>query len=226
MGTGHGKATMRWWIKAALGVGAVAAGGLIVRWQTARHFVEEPRHSVLRRLVDGVEVRRYEPVVVAETRVEAAYESAPSEGFRRLAGYIFGGNRGRESIAMTAPVVQEDGAQSERIAMTAPVVQASGERGQTISFVMPPGRSLESLPLPNDTRVTLREVPAREIAVLRYSGTTDEAIVAEKTAALRAELARHGLVAVSEPVSARYDPPTTLPFLRRNEIWIEVAPAG
>jgi hypothetical protein len=210
---------MRWWIKAALGLGAVTVGGLVVRWQTARHFVEEPRHTVLRRLGDGVEIRRYDAVVVAETRVDGPYESAPSEGFRRLAGYIFGGNRARESIAMTAPVVHEG---SERIAMTAPVVQGASAGAQTITFVMPPGRTLESLPIPDDPRVTLREVPAREVAVLRYSGTTSRAILDEKAAALRGELERHGLAPTSEPVSARYDPPTTLPFLRRNEVWLEL----
>lgn len=215
---------MRWWIKAALGVGAVTVGGLAIRWQAARHFVEEPRHTVVRRLGDGVEIRRYEPVVVAQTRVDASYDAAPSEGFRRLAGYIFGGNRTRESIAMTAPVVQAE--RGERIAMTAPVVQADGAEGQLITFVMPPGRTLESLPEPDDARVTLREQPAREVAVLRYAGTTRQEVVADRTAELRAALARHGLAADAEAVSARYDPPTTLPFLRRNEIWIELTPAG
>jgi hypothetical protein len=187
--------------------------------------VEEPRHSVVRRLGGGVEIRRYEPVVVAETQVEASYEAAPSQGFRRLAGYIFGGNRSRESIAMTAPVVQGGGAtrEGESIAMTAPVVQASRGGAQTMSFVMPPGRTLDSLPVPNDPRVVLREQPARDVAVLRYAGATNREVVEARSAELLAELARSGIAARSEPVSARYDPPSTLPFLRRNEVWVELA---
>jgi hypothetical protein len=205
--------------KVLVGALVVAGGALVGRWQAARQFIEEPRFAVVRTLGPAIEVRRYEPMVVAETRVRATYDSASSEGFRRLAGYIFGGNQRRESLAMTAPVAVE----SERLAMTAPVAIENEDGEQVVSFVMPPGRTLSSLPVPNDARVTLREVPARTIAVLTYSGTTTPEILATQTQALRDALTRVGLTAMGNAVSSRYDPPSTLPMLRRNEVWIPIA---
>jgi hypothetical protein len=120
---------------------------------------------------------------------------------------------------MTAPVAVE----SERLAMTAPVAIESENGEQVVSFVMPPGRTLSSLPVPNDARVTLREVPARTIAVLTYSGTTTPEILASQTQTLRDALTREGLTATGNAVSSRYDPPSTLPMLRRNEVWIPIA---
>lgn len=130
--------------------GLVLSAGLL-RWQLARHFVSEPPYEVLERLGDGVEIRRYEAMVVAETRIEASFDAAPNQGFRRLAGFLFGGNRGGESLAMTAPVTQT----GERLAMTVPVTQAvtgdaSTGAASVVAFVMPAGRALSSLPIPDD----------------------------------------------------------------------------
>jgi hypothetical protein len=200
---------------------ALVGGAAIVRWQAARHFVLEPPYAVLRSLAGNVELRRYEPLVLAETETGGGYDSAPSEGFRRLAGYIFGGNRGGESIGMTAPVTHE----GERIAMTAPVTHAPDAPGHVIAFVMPAGRSAASLPTPNDPRVHFREVPARTVAVLTYSGSADETTFRARAAELESTVRAAGLEPAAPPVSARYDPPSVLPFLRRNEVWIELAPS-
>ena len=197
----------------------VAGGALVGRWQATRQFTEEPPYTVVRTLGGSIEVRRYEPMVVAETRVRASFDEASSEGFRRLAGYIFGGNQRRESLSMTTPVAIE----SERLAMTTPVAIESENGEQIVSFVMPPGRTMDTLPVPNDARVTLREVPARTIAVLTYRGTTTTEIIATQTQALRDALAHDGATPTGNPISSRYDPPWTLPMLRRNEIWIAVA---
>jgi hypothetical protein len=197
--------------------GLLLCAGLL-RWQLARHFVSEPPYEVLERLGDGVEIRRYEAMVVAETRIEASFDAAPNQGFRRLAGFLFGGNRGGESLAMTAPVTQT----GERLAMTVPVTQAVTGAASVVAFVMPAGRALSSLPIPDDGSVALREVPARTIAVLTYSGSTDERTVAVRTAELEAALARAGRTPRGVATSARYDPPSTLPILRRNEIWLEL----
>jgi hypothetical protein len=205
--------------KVLVGASVVAGGALVGRWQAARHFTEEPRYRVVRRLGESIELRRYEPMVVAETRVRASFDTASSQGFRRLAGYIFGGNRTRESIAMTTPVAVE----SERLAMTTPVAVESENGEQVVSFVMPPRRALESLPVPNDPRVTLREIPARTIAVLTYRGATTPEVLVRHTQTLRAALTREGVMATGNAVSSRYDPPSTLPLLRRNEVWIPVA---
>lgn len=198
--------------------GVLLVAGLL-RWQLARHFVSEPPYEVLERLGDDVEIRRYEAMVVAETRIEASFDAAPNQGFRRLAGFLFGGNRGGESLAMTAPVTQT----GERLAMTVPVTQAATGDASVVAFVMPAGRALSSLPVPNEGAVTLREVPARTVAVLTYSGAADERTVAVRTAELEATLARAGRAPRGAATSARYDPPSTLPFLRRNEIWLELA---
>jgi hypothetical protein len=208
----------------------LAAGAAIVRWQAAGRFVEEPRYEVERALGDAIEIRRYAPRVVAATRVRArSHDEAVYEGFRRLAGYIFGGNAGRAELAMTAPVTQgsatatvRGASEGERIAMTAPVTQApAAEDGSwEVTFTMPGDRTLETLPAPNDARVSLRQIPGERVAVLRYTGLAGPEVVEARTAELRARLAEEGLAPIGDPISARYDPPSTLPFLRRNEIWL------
>jgi hypothetical protein len=192
----------------------------VVRWQAAGRFVEEPDFTVERS--DGaIEVRRYAPVVRAETTVESAdWNRAVNEGFRRLAGYIFGANHGRREIAMTAPVTQSQ--RGERIAMTAPVTQSGDGESWLVTFTMPRGSAVDAMPVPNDARVTLRALPARRVAVLRYSGTSSPDVLAEHERTLRAWLSRNGWAASGPVTSARYDPPSTLPLLRRNELWIEL----
>jgi hypothetical protein len=184
--------------------------------------IEEPSYTVLR-AYPQFEVRRYEPCVVAQTLVEAAPDAAANQGFRLLAGYIFGQNHGSRSIEMTAPVGQAPA----RIAMTAPVAQSAATSGYLITFTMPRAWTLQSLPQPNDPRVTLRAVPQRTVAVLRYSGGWSQARYLEQLQQLETALAQAGLRWHGAPVWARYDPPWKLWFLRRNEIWLELdaAPA-
>jgi hypothetical protein len=210
--------------KLALAAVGALVSVVVVRWQGAGRFVEEPAYTV--ELQDGaIEIRRYAACVRAETTVAgASSELAAREGFRRLAGYIFGGNRARGTIAMTAPVTQTAG--GERIAMTAPVTQA-GARGEwLVTFTMPRGRTLESLPAPNDGRVLLRALAPQRVAVLRYSGTSSAETYAAQERVLRDWLARRGLTPAGPSTSARYDPPSTLPMLRRNEVWIELEGEG
>ena len=209
---------MRLATKIAVGIAALAGGAVLVRWQAARRFTNEPRYEVVRTLSESIEVRRYAALVVAETSVEGTLDTASNEGFRRLAGYIFGGNRARESLAMTTPV----GVESERLAMTTPVGIESSGTEHVVTFVMPAGRTLDSLPVPNDARVTLAAMAERNVAVLTYGGATTAQIVSERTEALREALERAGLIIAGPAVSSRYDPPSTLPMLRRNEIWIPV----
>lgn len=181
--------------------------------------VEEPEFSREEKEGD-VEVRHYEPMVVASTTIEGTYREALNEGFRRLAGYIFGGNTPRERIAMTAPVsAREEG---ERLEMTAPVeAQKRGDRW-TVSFVMPSGRDLEDLPRPLDERVQLHALGERRVAVLRFRGWATERSVRKHTSELIDWLVEKGLAPSGEPTIAQYNPPWTPPFLRRNEIWIEL----
>ena len=181
--------------------------------------IEEPEFTVESK-TDHFEIRKYGSVLVAETQVESDFENSGNLAFRILAGYIFGGNKAKTKIAMTAPVTQE--AVSEKIAMTAPVTQTKGSSGYLVQFTMPKEYTLESLPVPNDSRVQLRQVPARKMAVFIYSGSWSEARFQEKLAEFRAELKNHKIEPLGEPTLARYNSPFALWFMRRNEIWMEV----
>jgi hypothetical protein len=161
-------------------------------------------------------VRRYEPYLVAETVVSAAADDAGNEGFRILAGYIFGKNKGARKIEMTAPVAQAPA----RISMTAPVAQSPVSGGYVVQFAMPREWTLETLTEPLDSRVVLRELPARKLAVIGYSGTWSRSRYEENLKTLQDALAEAGLVWRGEPMWARYDPPWKPWFLRRNEIWL------
>jgi hypothetical protein len=186
-----------------------------------RDGTEEPRFEVIDR-VGAVEIRRYGPRLAAETLVTSASETAArSEGFQRLAGYIFGGNQAAAKIAMTAPVAQA----SERIAMTAPVgAAAAGDGRWIVRFFMPAEFTRDTLPVPNDARVTIVEVPAETVAVLRYTGVPSQTAAAEQRAALLAALASGPWQAAGDPGDWFYDPPWTLPPLRRNEAVVAVVP--
>jgi len=199
--------------------------------------LEKPSYRVVQE-VEGIEVREYAPYLVAETEVTGTREAAGDAGFRRLADYIFGKNRGVRKIAMTAPVTQQEGslpegpaapAEGARIAMTAPVAQQEVRSGGgtptwVIQFMMPSEFTRDTLPEPADPAVRFREIPARRVAALAYSGSWSEARYLEKLAELRAALARAGLRAAGEPVWARYDPPFMPWFLRTNEILVDLAP--
>ncbi|WP_304113774.1 heme-binding protein [Mycolicibacterium bacteremicum] len=182
--------------------------------------VEEPRH-ISRTLTGGVEIRRYGRRIAAQTTVVGERDDALTAGFRTLAGYIFGGNRSRTEIAMTAPVSQQSGAQ--KIAMTAPVSQSGGgEDGWTIRFFMPSQWTLQTLPEPDDDDVRLVSVPAETVAVLRFTGDRGPAAVARRTDDLLQALGGHGIAPAGEAVAWFYDPPWTLPFLRRNEVVVPI----
>jgi len=180
---------------------------------------EMPKYSIVQRL-DDVEVRDYPGFIVAETTVGGDRGSAGKEAFGRLGGYIFGNNRGKAKIAMTAPVMQA--AKGETIAMTAPVTQSGSDAGWVVQFMMPSAYTLATLPEPTDARVTLRQLPARRFVALRYSGTWSEANYNEHLQALRAAVAREHLQVTGDPVWARYDPPFKPWFLRTNEILLAV----
>jgi hypothetical protein len=181
---------------------------------------EEPKFTVARR-TERYEIRSYGPTLVAETLVDAGFDDAGSRAFRILADYIFGNNRSRSRLAGASPVALQ--AASEKIAMTAPVNLLEADGGFLVQFTMPEGYALETLPEPNDRRVRLRELPARSVAVLAYSGSWGKQRFEEKLGELRAALQTDGLQPVGKPVFARFNSPFSLWFLRRNEIWIQVA---
>jgi hypothetical protein len=187
--------------------------------------IEEPVYTVESK-TEHYEIRNYGPVVVAETKIESDFENAGNQAFRILAGYIFGDNKSKTKINMTAPVSQEavnsSKATSEKIEMTAPVSQIKGASGYMVQFTMPQKYSLETLPIPNDSRVQLRKIPARKVAVYTYSGSWSESRFAEKLKIFKHDLKEDNIETVGEPILARYNSPFRLWFLRRNEIWLEL----
>jgi hypothetical protein len=201
--------------------------------------IEEPAFEKLEK-AENIEIRQYRPVIVAETFVDGDMGSASNNGFRLIADYIFGNNlsmRGSggkpsEKIAMTAPVSVEPAARSENIAMNSPVnVEPQGDsvsgmmhsKRWRVQFTMPSEYSMATLPRPRNPAVTLREVPGKRYAALVFSGFAGEEKVQQKTDELLVWLKAKNRRVIATPQVARYNPPWTLPFLRRNEILVEVA---
>lgn len=170
-----------------------------------RFATEEP-HFMVEQDLGCVQIRRYGSRIAAETTVSADEESARTTGFRRLAGYIFGGNRPQTKIAMTAPVQQA----------------GSSAEDWVIRFFMPSGRTLDSLPDPDDESVRLVRVPEERVAVLRFTGDRSPKAIADRTDELLSRLRDSGYEPHGHPVTWLYDPPWTLPFRRRNEIAVPV----
>jgi effector-binding domain-containing protein len=182
--------------------------------------VEEAEYSVLTK-DDNIELREYAPHIVAETVIYGDFEDAGGMAFRPLFNYISGQNAAQQKIAMTAPVAQQ--AQGEKIAMTAPVGQRKERDGWAVSFMMPSSYSMETLPVPLNSDVTLREVPSRLVVALRYSGLWRDNSYQQHKATLTKWINEQNLTVAGEAIWARYDPPYVPWFMRRNEILIPVS---
>jgi effector-binding domain-containing protein len=182
--------------------------------------VEKPKYTIVER-IEEVEIRDYPPMIVAEVEVSGERKVAINQGFRRIANYIFGDNSPTQKIEMTAPVTQQ--ASGEKIAMTAPVLQEAASDLWKVRFIMPGSYRLETLPTPNDKSVKLIALPPQRYAALGFSGLASEDAIAAQKRLLFDTLAKHGVSTQGEAVLAFYNPPWTLPFLRRNEILVKVA---
>jgi len=188
--------------------------------------IEEPKYTVIEKS-DQFELRRYEPKIIAEVEVSGDMKQASSQGFRLIADFIFGNNQTQDGditkISMKVPVVMEAQAakeSSEKISMTAPVSMAQVGDQWVVHFVMPSEYNMETLPKPNNPAVTVRELPASQYAVIRFSGFTGAEKVDKKTNELLVWMAQKGLKPIGQAELARYNPPITPPFLRRNEVMI------
>ena len=204
---------MSYWILgivAVLGIAAAAAGPIL-------SMVEHPDYTVVT-AERSIEVRDYAAMIAAEAEVKGERKPAIEEGFRLIAAYIFGANKPNAKIAMTAPVEQQA---KQTIAMTAPVTQQAAGNTWTVRFIMPKSWNMQSLPAPIDDRVKLVPLGAKRMVVIRFSGAADDALIAAKKSELLAYMREKKLAVSGEPVLAFYNPPWTLPFLRRNEIMLE-----
>lgn len=198
---------------------------LLTFWGVSAVATEEPKYEVLEQFGD-IELRRYEPMLIAETWVNGSMNDASSRGFRILADYIFGNNTApsgnRQEIAMTAPVTM----QPQEIAMTAPVTLQQQDGRWRVHFVMPSAYTYETLPKPNNPQVTIRQRPEANYAVVSFSGFAGDRKTAQIAEALLAWMEEYGLTPLASPEVARYDPPWRLPFMRRNEVMIAFARAS
>jgi hypothetical protein len=187
---------------------------------------EEPQFSIIEKS-EPFELRSYAPQLIAEVKVEGDLDTASSQGFRLIAAFIFGQNQVSEKISMTTPVAIET-AQSTKIAMTVPVgIEASKDSAKGVSqwvfsFVMPSEYTMATLPKPLNPLVSIRELPAQRRAANTFSGFYNEAKVLEKTKALEDWIKSKQWQSIGNPQFARYNPPWSIPFMRRNEILITV----
>ena len=193
---------------------SIAVAGLVSVLAVAGvRATEEPPHKVVSS--DGdFEIREYPALTIAEVTVHADRNTAAYAGFRKLAGYIFGGNAGKQKIAMTAPVIEASAGGADD--------KGRVRQAWTIRFVMPKGFTLATLPKPDDPEIRMYETPATRYAVLRFSGVAEDDPTEAKTRELRSAMKARGLEAAGEPLIAQYDPPWIPGFWRRNEIMIPV----
>ncbi|MDF2379223.1 MAG: heme-binding protein [Candidatus Gracilibacteria bacterium] len=213
----------------------VFIGILAVFWIAWGYFsilnIEMPKYTVLEQR-DGYEIREYDAYIIAETTIDGDFEKGMNSGFMVVADYIFGNNKKNESISMTSPVssdVSESIAMTspvtsdllENIAMTSPVVSGETEGKRTTAFVMPSKYSLETLPIPNNDAVKIREIPQRKVAVYSFGGWYRANSVEQRRQELLSLLDRDGLK-YGKVSFAGYNPPWTPPFMMRNEIWAEL----
>ena len=183
---------------------------------------EEPEFFLILK-DENFEIRQYNNKILAQVTVLGDFNDASSKGFKVLADYIFGNNLsldGNTKINMTAPVVLEP--ISEVIEMTAPVLAEGKNKKWVVSFVMPKEYSLDTLPKPNNKDIRISSLPPQKYAVIVFSGLVRESNYDEQINLLKSFVANRNLVTVGKVQIARYNPPWTLPFFRRNELMIRV----
>lgn len=200
-----------WSILGVATAGALLSGPIVSNVEQAKYKVVE-QHG-------NIEIRDYNPMIIAEVDVSGSRKESIEAGFRMIADYIFGNNLSTKKIKMTAPVIQQ---QSEKIAMTAPVIQQAYGSKWKVRFVMPANYSLQTLPKPNNSSVRLKEVQSQSFVAIRFSGFSEEENLKKNTEELNGFIKQKKLKSLSSPIYAFYNPPWTLPFFRRNEVLIEV----
>jgi len=211
-----------------------------------QHAIDQPQYTVIKQN-KKYEIRQYDPYIIAQTQVQGDYRQAASQGFRILADYIFGNNTKQSAVPMKAPVGIKESqkvdmtapvtiSESENINMTAPVtitqaepIQMTGpvtitkdQQDYIVSFVMPFNYTLQTLPKPNNPQVEIKTQPARKVAALKFSWYAGPKRVEAKKQELLNLLVQDGVATKGTPEYAGYDAPLTTPWLRRNEIIIEV----
>lgn len=189
-----------------------------IAWGAITSNVEQAPYKIVESH-DSIEIRQYEPMIVAQVEVTGERQDAINQGFKILANYIFGENTSSEEVAMTAPVLQEE---NMKIAMTAPVMQRAESNHWKVNFVMPSNYTMENLPRPKNSLIQLKSIPHKKAAVIRFSGIANEKSLQKHTEELKNFIKQHNLKSDLSPTYAFFNPPWTIPLLRRNEIMIEL----
>jgi hypothetical protein len=212
-------ATLAIWLTGGLAL-------MLALWTAASLYfvwdVEEAKYRLIE-AKDGYEIRRYAPMLIAETAYDPKSDTGTEDAFRTLAAYIFGKNKQQQDIGMTAPVIMDRDKPGEAISMTAPVLVRKDGAQTRMAFVMPERFTLENLPRPEDDKITIREVPARLVAATQFSWYAPRSRRERKADALLAMLKRDRLTPAGDPVYAGYNPPFSVPFIKRHEILVELA---
>ena len=168
----------------------------------------ERQEFKLLRTYDDFELREYLPCVIAEVKVSAQYSTASSSAFASLFNYISTGNKASEKIAMTAPVIAAQKADS------------SESDEWYVSFVMPAGATFGQLPHPNDSQVKLRELPTETCVVKSFRGRATEELSQKITQELRSSASKANIALSNETRICRFDPPFKPGLFHYNEIVI------
>jgi len=203
---------MQTWFRTAIALSLFLIGAPLAM------AIEEPSYRVITQS-EAFEIREYPPLIVAQVEVPGDLSEASSAGFRLIANYIFGNNIAVRDggVNMAEPV-------PEKIAMTVPVI-AEGKGDQKtwlIQFVMPKQYTMDTLPKPNNPQVKLIPIGPQKIAVIRFTGFISDDKVQEKTAELMAWIKSRNALPLGNPRLARYNPPWSIPWMRRNEILIPI----
>lgn len=206
---------MKLWLKVVM-----MSVALLLHGSIAMAKYEEPDYKLIKK-TKNIEVRWYAPTLIAQVAVQGSRDAAISSGFRKLADFIFGNNKSStqkgasEKISMTTPVIQQA---NEKIAMTTPVVQQGNANQWTVHFVMPKKYTLKTLPKPNNKDISIQTTKPYKAIVIRFSGLSSQRNLRKHLSKLDDYIKNNGIKTLGQPIYAFYNPPWTLPFLRRNEI--------
>ena len=180
---------------------------------------KEPNYKILDK-EEYFEVREYSEMLVAQTTTAGTYKESSGQNFKRLAGYIFGNNAINENIPMTTPVLQQK--KSEKMAMTVPVYQQQEASSWTMTFILPSKYTLETVPTPLDKKIYVKVLSNVKVATLQFNGSMNEGNIKQHTQKLKNWVKDKNYSVMATAYSASYDPPWTLPMLRRNEIHLPI----
>ena len=194
-----------------LAVGAAMIGPIMSN-------VEVPAYKILKK-EQNIEIRQYPPLIIAEVKTAGSRQASISDGFRILADFIFGNNEGEKQLSMNGPIRQQEGI---KIAMTAPVQQEKTDAEWAISFIMPSKFSIDTIPNPINDRIKIIQIPSKRYAVVTFSGRSTEENLTTHTNELEKYIYGSNYSKAGNAKYAFYNPPWTLPFLRRNEIQFEL----